>query len=310
VREVAFRLTKEDTTRPFLTSARALDRRQVAVRFSEPVDTLRLAGASLSVADTLSGGALPQLLRVAEQAERTLAALGMSGRVSLGEGLEHAERAESSAEPVGLARRAALEALRRGSAGYAAKAMSVLLPEPTAPGADASSRPARTLPAHVPDSRRRLLGVLGALSSGRRAPSNAQQLFLAPAIDADRCDRCGMCGLICPTGALSADLGDGDRAMRIACRASECVECGLCTLACPSGAIALRTAESVDPFADQLISDVPAESCSRCGEPVLEGGEALCSRCSAEAPLRPLLDSAAVMHASWLRETQARSAEL
>ncbi|HEX9006838.1 MAG TPA: Ig-like domain-containing protein [Bacteroidota bacterium] len=62
VREVSFRLTKEDTTRPFLTSARAVDRRQIAVRFSEPVDTLRLAQASLSAADTLSGQPLPRLL--------------------------------------------------------------------------------------------------------------------------------------------------------------------------------------------------------------------------------------------------------
>ncbi len=61
VRDVSFRLTTEDTTRPFLTSARALDRRQIAVRFSEPVDTLRLEHASLTVFDTVSGQRLPQL---------------------------------------------------------------------------------------------------------------------------------------------------------------------------------------------------------------------------------------------------------
>jgi len=62
LRDVSFRLTREDTARPFLTSARAVNSRRIAVRFSEPVDTLRLDSASFTVTDTVSGKVLTQTL--------------------------------------------------------------------------------------------------------------------------------------------------------------------------------------------------------------------------------------------------------
>lgn len=54
-----FRLSKEDTTRPFLTSAIAMDRRHILVRFSEPIDSVSFPRALISIRDTLTGGVLP-----------------------------------------------------------------------------------------------------------------------------------------------------------------------------------------------------------------------------------------------------------
>ena len=47
-----FRLAKEDTTRPFLTSVTALDRYHLTVRFSEPVDTLSIVPRNLLASST------------------------------------------------------------------------------------------------------------------------------------------------------------------------------------------------------------------------------------------------------------------
>ncbi len=52
-----FRLAKEDTTRPFLSSVAASDQHHLLIRFSEAVDTLSVATALVSVSDTLT--ALP-----------------------------------------------------------------------------------------------------------------------------------------------------------------------------------------------------------------------------------------------------------
>ena len=54
-----FQLTREDTTRPFLSSARALDRSHILCRFSEPMDTASITLRSVSLLDTLSQKPLP-----------------------------------------------------------------------------------------------------------------------------------------------------------------------------------------------------------------------------------------------------------
>jgi hypothetical protein len=59
---VNFRLSEEDTTRPFLTAVRALDGRRLAVGFNEPLDSLSFSKASFVVLDTLSGVRLPVAL--------------------------------------------------------------------------------------------------------------------------------------------------------------------------------------------------------------------------------------------------------
>jgi len=59
VRDVWFRLSKEDTTRPFLASVNGVDARHLLVRFSEPIDTLAFARAVFSLSDTMSKIGLP-----------------------------------------------------------------------------------------------------------------------------------------------------------------------------------------------------------------------------------------------------------
>jgi hypothetical protein len=58
VRDVWFRLSKEDTTRPFLASVNAVDARHLLVRFSEALDTLAFPRAVFSLTDTTSKTAL------------------------------------------------------------------------------------------------------------------------------------------------------------------------------------------------------------------------------------------------------------
>lgn len=55
IREVNFRLSQEDTTRPFLTAARAVDRTHLVVGFSEPMDSLSFGKGEFVVRDTMSG---------------------------------------------------------------------------------------------------------------------------------------------------------------------------------------------------------------------------------------------------------------
>ena len=57
-----YRLSKEDTTRPFLAGVRALDRRRIAVRFSEPLDSASFSTAAFSLVDTATGRPVPVLL--------------------------------------------------------------------------------------------------------------------------------------------------------------------------------------------------------------------------------------------------------
>lgn len=55
---VRFRMTKEDTTAPFLSSARAMDRTHVLLRFSEPLDERSFGETSIVIDDTISQAAL------------------------------------------------------------------------------------------------------------------------------------------------------------------------------------------------------------------------------------------------------------
>jgi len=60
---VQFRMASEDTSRPFLSSARATDRSHVLLRFSKPMDTVHVNMGSVTVTDT-SGNKPLQLLDV------------------------------------------------------------------------------------------------------------------------------------------------------------------------------------------------------------------------------------------------------
>ncbi len=59
VHDLNFRLTEEDTTRPFLTAVRAIDRRHLVLGFSEPIDSLSFGRGQFLLSDTLSGTSVP-----------------------------------------------------------------------------------------------------------------------------------------------------------------------------------------------------------------------------------------------------------
>jgi hypothetical protein len=67
-----FRLAKEDTTRPFVSSVGAADRFHLNVRFSEPVDTLSLYRATIVLTDTLGRGSLRTGARVPDMGNTAL----------------------------------------------------------------------------------------------------------------------------------------------------------------------------------------------------------------------------------------------
>jgi uncharacterized protein (DUF2141 family) len=57
--DVRFRLSREDTTSPFVASAAAVHRRQIEVRFNEPLDSLSVLPEGFSVLDTVKRTAVP-----------------------------------------------------------------------------------------------------------------------------------------------------------------------------------------------------------------------------------------------------------
>ena len=59
VDDLWYRLSKEDTTRPFTAGVKALDRYRIAVRFSEPLDSLSFTRSTFTVVDTLSMREVP-----------------------------------------------------------------------------------------------------------------------------------------------------------------------------------------------------------------------------------------------------------
>ena len=54
VDDIWFRLSREDTAKPFLTSVQPLDRHRLQVRFSEPIDTASFDKAEFNLSDTLA----------------------------------------------------------------------------------------------------------------------------------------------------------------------------------------------------------------------------------------------------------------
>ncbi len=60
--DIRFRLSKEDSTKPFITKTIPLHRSQVLVRFSERLDTASLRNATVRLTDTLGQRSVPLLL--------------------------------------------------------------------------------------------------------------------------------------------------------------------------------------------------------------------------------------------------------
>ena len=65
VNDLWYRLSKEDTTRPFIAGVKVSDRRRIAVRFSEPLDSASFTRGTFTVVDTLTARAVP--LRLVER---------------------------------------------------------------------------------------------------------------------------------------------------------------------------------------------------------------------------------------------------
>ncbi len=59
--DVRFRISREDTTCPFVASAAAVNRRQIEVRFNEPLDSLSILPSSFAVLDTVKRISVPLL---------------------------------------------------------------------------------------------------------------------------------------------------------------------------------------------------------------------------------------------------------
>jgi hypothetical protein len=59
--DVRFRISREDTTCPFVTGAAAVNRRQIEVRFNEPLDSLSILLSSCAVLDTVKRISVPLL---------------------------------------------------------------------------------------------------------------------------------------------------------------------------------------------------------------------------------------------------------
>lgn len=78
---VWFRMSQEDTTKPFLTNARATDARHILIRFSEPMDSLSFQNGAVSVGDTLTGKDIS--IQVSHLDRLTPSAAGLVTRATL-----------------------------------------------------------------------------------------------------------------------------------------------------------------------------------------------------------------------------------
>jgi hypothetical protein len=66
---ISFRLSKEDTTRPFVTGAAAPHNLEVDVRLNESLDSTRLGSLSVTVSDTVRGAEIPLLASFWKQSQ-------------------------------------------------------------------------------------------------------------------------------------------------------------------------------------------------------------------------------------------------
>jgi hypothetical protein len=81
VNDLWYRLSKEDTTRPFLAGIKVRDRYRITVRFSEPLDSASFAKSTFTIIDTLSLRAVPLRLVYLERFQPSVA--GVFTRVPL-----------------------------------------------------------------------------------------------------------------------------------------------------------------------------------------------------------------------------------
>lgn len=71
--DLFFKLSAEDTTKPFLARVQPVNNRQLHVRFSEPLDTASFRHSSFAISDTVGNDPVPVRLAVLSTADTTLA---------------------------------------------------------------------------------------------------------------------------------------------------------------------------------------------------------------------------------------------
>jgi hypothetical protein len=84
VADVWFRLSREDTTKPFLVSVTPLNRKRLLVRFSKDLDTLSFEHATFALTDTLTGRAVDIRLTYLNRSAPSTAGLVTVGTLDSG----------------------------------------------------------------------------------------------------------------------------------------------------------------------------------------------------------------------------------
>lgn len=84
VSDVWFRLSKEDTTRPFLTSVAAQDRRNLQVRFSEALDSVSFLHSNFTIVDTVHNTVVPIAVQYLTRSNRAIASLVLGAPMDSG----------------------------------------------------------------------------------------------------------------------------------------------------------------------------------------------------------------------------------
>ena len=89
-----------------------------------------------------------------------------------------------------------------------------------------------------------------------------------PKFDAEKCVACGACANTCPTGAMSFEDGEAERAMRV--NYGLCIYCATCEEVCPEEGVRL-TGEYRAFFKskEEMVKgiEVPLRRCANCGRP-------------------------------------------
>ena len=75
INDVWFRMSREDTAKPFLAGARPRDRYHIGIRFSEPIDSASFLRGTAAVLDTLSGNAVPVALFYQDRVQPAVAGI-------------------------------------------------------------------------------------------------------------------------------------------------------------------------------------------------------------------------------------------
>lgn len=145
--------------------------------------------------------------------------------------------------------------------------------------------PLKSKKKHVPLWRQRLQSIW------ENRTNSAENTYAWPALVVDDacCRACGICMQLCPTGSIRHMVSDG--AFTYAFVPGACVNCGLCIASCSAGALS-RAYQAFDrPFDESVRFSQKAESCVRCGMPVLASQESsLCFLCQDEPDPRTLLE--------------------